>query len=101
MHHVQVNKTIVQIYPRLGEVWALHRNVLKRKNSEMSNSGNNPTFLLVLISSAFGRAPDEIRVLQKRLGYRTLWETIGHPVPFPLKYIRHFSAQDSRVQVGG
>jgi hypothetical protein len=91
MHHVQISKTIVQIHARVGEVWALHRNVRKRKNSEMSNSGDNPTFLLVLISSACGRAPGEVRKLQKRTGYRTLWETVGHPVPFPLKYIRHFS----------
>lgn len=92
MHYVQLNETIVQIYPRVGEVWALHRKVRKRENSEKSKSGDNPSFRLVVISSECGRGqPSEIRVLKKRTGYRTLWEPGYQPGPLPLEYIHLFS----------
>lgn len=92
MQFVQVDDTIVQIYPRVGEVWALHRKVRKRDNSEKLKSIDNPGFRLVVISSECGRGqPSEIRVLKKRTGYRTLWEPGYQPGPLPLEYIHLFS----------
>ena len=92
MHYVQLNETIVQIYPRVGEVWALHCNVRKRENYKISQSGGNPSFWLVVISCEFGRLqPIDVRLLEKRPGYRTLWSPVYQPAPLPVQAIQLFS----------
>jgi hypothetical protein len=81
--------TVMQVYPRKGEVWALHKkddgkqkdkdkdkDKEKKGGTEKNNSNNGGSsfrLVVILANCEEGRAA-EILVLRKRTGYRTLWE---------------------------
>lgn len=88
---------LIQVYPRKGEVWALHKKEdLKQARSEKEKQGKgteeNGNFRLVVILSncGEGRASD-ILVLRKRTGYRTLWEPGYENGSLPIGNMERFS----------
>ncbi|KAG0571242.1 hypothetical protein KC19_6G222200 [Ceratodon purpureus] len=94
--------TVIQVYPRKGEIWALYHkdNIgdgLKQARSEKDRKGKGNDcdkyqFRLVVIVSNCGEAREtEILVLRKRTGYRTLWEPGYKKGSLPVEYMERFS----------
>jgi hypothetical protein len=102
MEFTPKTETVVQVYPRKGEIWALYHKdktgeVLKQARSEKDKKGKGNDndkyqFRLVVILSNCGEGREtEILVLRKRTGYRTLWEPGYKKGSLPVEYMDRFS----------
>lgn len=87
----------LEIYPRVGEIWALHQMGNSRQiRSEMDEweerqeEKRKYRLVVILTECGEGQAP-QIQVLRKRTGFRTLWEPGYDPGVLPVEGMKRFS----------